>query len=220
MAEELKEEKKTKKKTAEEKNMDKIKALKEEKENEKIKVKNAKEDNGESLIIKENPEEIVIDDKKMQKIEKEIQKQKSISKDEQKDMNKKVFKNIIFGVAVVLYFLSINLGFYNIKEITYLADLQVFSALTIICTIIIFEKAYKKDSDEMAVSGIEMLAVSICSLLTLFLYKEVQTKFTYIVNLVSMLFAVYFVGKSIVIYTKMKNKALRKASDIHKIIKK
>lgn len=217
MAEDLKEDKKSKKKTAEEKNMIKIKELEEKKENEEKKVKEKKR---EALIIKKEPKDIVIDDKKMKKIEKEIEKQRNISKDEQREINKKVFRNILLGVAIVLYFISINLGFYNIKEITYLVDLQVFSGLTIICTIIIFEKAYKKDSDEIAIFGIEMLAVSICTFLTLLLYKDFPNKFTYITNLVAMLFAIYFVGKSIVVYTKMKNKALRKASDIHRIIKK
>ena len=213
MAEDLKEVKKSKKKTAEEKNMEKIKELEE--------VKESKEKNKEeALVIKKDPKDIVIDDKKMQKIEKEIQKQKNIPIDEQKEMNKKVFKNILFGVAIVLYFLSINLGFYNIKESTYLVDLQVFSSLGIICTIVIFEKAYKRDNDNMAVFGMEMLAVSICTLLTLYIYKEFYDKFAYIINVISMLFAIYFVGKSIISYTRMRTKALRKASDIHRIIKK
>ena len=124
------------------------------------------------------------------------------------------------AIVVIVYFMFINLGFNNIEESTYLTDLKVFSMITIGITIILFEKAYKKDSGELTISGIEMLIIAISSLLTNYIYKIYNAKFIYIVTCIAMLFAVYYVGKSIVIYVKMKNKALKKASDIHKIVRK
>lgn len=169
------------------------------------------------LVVKKD---ISIDDEKLEKIEKEINKQTKLSKDEKKKINKKIFQNIVMAIGVVIYFMFINLGFSNIEQSTYLTDLKVFGAVTIGITIILFEKAYKKDSGELTIYGIEMLIISICTLLTSYVYKIYNKKFIYIFTSVAMLFAVYYVGKSIVIYVKMKNKALKKASDIHKIVRK
>ena len=172
------------------------------------------------LAIKKDPKELIIDDKKMEKIEEEIVKQKSIPKEEKKKIYKKTFKNILLGALIILYFIFINLGFYNINETTYLTDLRVFSGITIIATIVIFEKAYKKDDDEKAIFGMEMLILSIATLLTLYVYDNFNNKFTYIINAVAILFALYYAIKSTVVYIKMRKKAKKDNNDIRKIIKK
>lgn len=169
------------------------------------------------LVVKKD---ISIDDEKLEKIQKEINKQTKLSKDEKKKINKKIFQNIVMAIGIVVYFIFINLGFNNIEESTYLTDLKVFGAVAIGITIILFEKAYKKDSGELTIYGIEMLIIAICTLLTNYIYKFHYSKYIYIITSIAMLFAIYYVGKSIVIYVKMKNKALKKASDIHKIVRK
>ena len=169
------------------------------------------------LVVKKD---ISIDDEKLEKIQKEINKQTKLSKDEKKKINKKIFQNIVMAIGIVVYFIFINLGFNNIEESIYLTDLKVFGAVAIGMTIILFEKAYKKDSGELTIYGIEMLIIAICTLLTNYIYKFHYSKYMYIITSIAMLFAVYYVGKSIVIYVKMKNKALKKASDIHKIVRK
>ena len=169
------------------------------------------------LVVKKD---ISIDDEKLEKIQKEINKQTKLSKDEKKKINKKIFQNIVMAIGIVVYFIFINLGFNNIEESIYLTDLKVFGAVAIGITIILFEKAYKKDSGELTIYGIEMLIIAICTLLTNYIYKFHYSKYMYIITSIAMLFAVYYVGKSIVIYVKMKNKALKKASDIHKIVRK
>lgn len=192
-------------------------------------VKNAKEkiEKTEAVLKEEKKEkelvvrkDMSIDDEKLEKIQKEINKQTKLSKDEKKKINKKIFQNIVMAIGIVVYFIFINLGFNNIEESTYLTDLKVFGAVAIGITIILFEKAYKKDSGELTIYGIEMLIIAICTLLTNYIYKFHYSKYIYIITSIAMLFAVYYVGKSIVIYVKMKNKALKKASDIHKIVRK
>ena len=167
------------------------------------------------LIVKENPKEL--DEIKLEKIEEEIKKQTTIPEQKKMKINKRIFQNIIIAVAIVLYFIFINLGFYNIETLKFLTDLQVFSLIMIAITIIIFEKAYKKDSGELAIYGIESLVLSICTLLTIFVQINYSNKFSYIINTIAMLFAIYYVGKSIVIYIKLRKKALKRVSDIDKI---
>lgn len=173
-----------------------------------------KKDETKDLVVKGTLNEI-----QLEKIEKEIKKQTTISEEKKKKINAKVFQNIIIAIIVVLYFIFLNLGFKNLKPQTFLKDLQVFSIITIGITIILFEKAYQKDSGEITIYGIEALVLSICTLMTIYLGANYTSKFTYILNAISMLFAIYYVAKAIVIYRKMMKKALKQTSDIHKIAK-
>lgn len=204
-------EKQNNKKEKTEKNNDTKNKLKiEQKEEIKIQEETKKE-----LIVKENPKEL--DEVKLEKIEEEIKKQTTIPEEKKLKINKRIFQNIILAIIIVLYFIFINLGFYNIEPSKFIKDLQVFSIITIGITIIIFEKAYKKDSGELAIYGIESLILSICTLLTIFIGINYNNKFSYIINTIAILFATYYVGKSIVIYIKLRKKALKRVSDIDKI---
>lgn len=180
---------------------------------EKKEVKENKEKK-EALIKKEDT---IIDEKKMEEIGEEIRKQTTISKKRQNKISTKIFKNIVAASIIITYFIFINLGYTNLEPQTYLVDLQVFSMIAIGITILFFEQAYKKDSDELALFGIEILILSICTLMTLYIGTNYKEKYTYIINLISMLFAIYYVAKSIVIYCKMRRKALKRVSDINKI---
>lgn len=184
----------------------------------KIKQKEEKvQENKKELVVKKNEKELAISEKKLEKIEEEIKKQTTIPEEKKKKINKIIFKNIIIAIVIVLYFIFINLGFYNLESVKFLKDLQVFTITTIGITIIIFEIAYKKDSSELAIHGIESLAVSICTLMTIYIGGYHHSKFSYIINIIAMLFAIYYVAKSIVIYIKLRKKALKRVSDIDKI---
>lgn len=201
--------KKEGKKKIQEKSKKEIQETKKEIEKEEKKEKNKK-----ALVVQKD---IEIDQTKLEKIEEEIKKQTTISKEKKQKINKKIFTNILIAIIVVLYFIFLNLGFHNLKPSVFLQDLQVFSILTIGLTIVIFEKAYKKDSGELTIYGIEVLVLAICTLMTIKIGANYKEKFTSILNSISMLFAIYYVGKSIVIYHKMTKKALKKVSDIRKI---
>lgn len=172
------------------------------------------EDKDIELIAKQ---ENAISEVKLEEIEEEIKKQTTISEERKKKIYKKIFKNIIIAITIIVYFIFVNLGYKKLEPSTYLIDQQVFSLITLGITILIFEKAYKKDNDELAIFGIESLVLSIFTLMTIFLVTNYQEKYTYAITTASMFFAIYYVAKSIVIYCKMKNKALKRTSDIRKI---
>ena len=171
----------------------------------------------EKQLIADKNDDVVISKERLEKIEKEIKRQTTIPEEKKKKINKRIFKNILIASAIVLYFISINLGFYNLDPVVYLKDLQVFSIIVIGITIFVIERAYKKDSTELTIHGIELLVLSICTLMTIFTGIKYSDKYPYIINLISILFAIYYVAKSIVIYIKMKNKALKRTRDINKI---
>ena len=75
--------------------------------------------------------------------------------------------NILIGIFVILYFVSLGVGFINIESVAYVTDLKVFSIAILAIAIILFEYSYNKDSGKFAIIGIEMLFVAIITLVLL-----------------------------------------------------
>ena len=198
---------------------EKNKKEKKEKEENVVKEPIIEKDASTDLItIKGESKELTISLEQLEKIENEIRKQKDIPKQDRDMINKEIFKNVIKGVMIVFYFMVLIIGFFKLKEETFLGDVRIFSGMLIATTIFIFEKAYRKESIDKMVLGIEILVLSIVTLLTSYIYGEHIDKFPYILNSISMIFATYYVGKSIVTYVKMKKKVMKKISDIRNII--
>ena len=192
---------------------------KSKKEVEEIEDNSKTENEVKDLTVKKNKEEMMINPAKMEKIEEEIKKQTTISDERKNKINKSIFHNIAIANVIMLYFIFIVLGYQTITPDKFIIDLQVFSVITMGISIIVFEKAYKKDSTEYAIHGIESLFLSIVTLISIYVFSKYREKFADIMINVCYLFAIYYVAKSIIIYLKMKTKALERTSDIRKIVK-
>lgn len=156
----------------------------------------------------------------IEQLEKERIEKKRIPKDEEAKINKKLFENILIADILMVFFYLISLGSLNIETPVFLTDLKVFSISLIIFTIILFEVSYKKESGNLCIHGIESLILSIVMLFSSYVYTIQMKEFTTFAAIVSYAFAIYYVGKSIVIYKKMKKKYIAGLSDIDEIIKK
>ena len=192
---------------------------KSKKEVEEIEDNSKTENEVKDLTVKKNKEEMMINPAKMEKIEEEIKKQTTISDERKNKINKSIFHNIAIANVIMLYFIFIVLGYQTITPDKFIIDLQVYSVITMGISIIVFEKAYKKDSTEYAIHGIESLFLSIVTLISIYVFSKYREKFADIMIIVCYLFAIYYVAKSIIIYLKMKTKALERTSDIRKIVK-
>ena len=131
-----------------------------------------------------------------------------------------VFKNILYAIIVILYFILIIMGYNSIEQNVFITDLKVFSMTLLIATICIFENAYKKDSGKLTVTGIEFLILSICSLLSIRAYMVFNNKFVSLVTSFALLFAIYYVGKAIVGYVNEKKQVRKEVRDTNIINKK
>ena len=151
---------------------------------------------------------------------KKIKEFNKITGDDRQKRNRKVFYILFTGALVVFVFIFILMGFDNIAESTYMTDLKVFSIISVAITICIFEYAYKKDSGEIAITGIEILLVSF---FILSLYYVLQYKFfdyQYYLLLFTGIFLVYYLLKSFIIYIKENHKYRRTAKEIKNIVSK
>lgn len=202
----------------------KINASKNEKKEESVKIAEKKNDEKAKEpkdLLKVKKQEMVetIEPEKLEEIEKVIKKQKTMPQMHQKKMMQRVFENIVLAVVFMLYFFFINMGAMHIGEETFLTDLHVFSLFILAVSIYLFEVAYQKDKGRIAIHGIEVLVMAIITLLSLYLYQMKKEQFPILLNIASFIFAIYFVGKSIYIYVKMKKRGLKQNSDIQRIAK-
>ena len=104
----------------------------------------------------------------------------------------------------MVYFIFLILGFINIEIPVLITDFKVFSLTILALAIIFFEIAYKKDSGKYCITGIEMLVLSLVTVALMYITIMYPAKYIYITSAVSFVFAIYYVGKAIVLYCKTK----------------
>lgn len=150
----------------------------------------------------------------------ELEIKQKLPKQEEEKINARVFENILIANIIMVFLYLIGLGALNIETNIFLTDLRVFSVALITFTIILFEYSYRKNNGIVCIHGIECLVLSIFILVSIYLYTLYFRKFHMIVASISFLFAIYYVGKSIVIYQKMKKQYINGLNDIEEIIKK
>lgn len=158
--------------------------------------------------------------KNIENLEKEIVNKKKLPKEEENKINKKVFENILIANIIMIFLYLISLGSLNIETPVFMTDLKVFSVTLIVFTILLFEHSYRKENANICIHGIECLILAIFTLLSTYLYTIYLSDFYLIVSIASFLFAIYYVGKSILIYMKMRKKYFESINDISEIIKK
>lgn len=133
--------------------------------------------------------------------------------------NTKIFKNIIFAIFILLYFVGTYVAYLKLPEYVFSRALQVTTMVLLAIALIVFEIAYKKDSGLLALNGIEALVLACHALAIPYVLQVFKWQLTWYVTISGYVFAIYFVFKSIVIYTSGRKKYLHSFSDIADIVK-
>lgn len=177
----------------------------EAKDNLNIERKRAKSKENNALLKEEDLE---INHEKLEKIKNEIKNSKKESKDKVKKsaLRKKLVRNLAIAILITIYFLFIDLGINSIPITVYMLDLKTFAVFIAIISIVIFERAYKKDENYIAIHGMEMVVVGIETLLLLQLYSAGNEYFNYILLGITLGMIVYYLLKCLVIYIRYKAK--------------
>ena len=119
---------------------------------------------------------------------------------------------IIFFIIIFLY-----------NEVTFEKlelSIQTFSGIFLLLGLINMEKSYKTDSNAKIIRAIEFFTISIYTLSIMHIIKKYQYDFQIYTAASSYIFAIYYVLKSIIIYTNCKRKMLENISDIKSIVQK
>lgn len=121
----------------------------EPKKTNKNKVKN-EEKNIKNVKSKES-KELIKEQAKIEIVGKELRDKSKISKESIKKIYQLIIPNIYIAVGIVIYYIFMTLGFYNINNSIFITDIKAFSIAWLFVAIIMFEKTYKKKRIEIHV---------------------------------------------------------------------
>lgn len=153
----------------------------------------------------------------LKEIKKTITAKNNLPKEENEKINRHLFQNIMVAIVIMVYFIFLNLGKNNIQNTVFVTDLKVFGMCIMLLAIALMEKAYKEDSGRIAVFAIEMIVLSLTTVLLIYIDLIFSTRFEFIVTAISYIFAIYYLIKSIIIYLKKRKKYF--VDDMKEIIK-
>ena len=145
-----------------------------------------------------------------------INEERKLSKEIKEKIAKKVLKNFLFATGILLFFAILKLMAINLEKQLTIQIYKICSVVLFVITIILFELAYKKDSDSLAITSIEMFFLAIITLLTPYILINRISIHT---SIIGIYFTIYYCIKNLFIYRKEKNKYLNQKSDINQIVK-
>lgn len=133
--------------------------------------------------------------------------------------NIRIFWNIISAILIIMYFAGTYVAYDYVQPDLFERVLQTLTMVLLAVSIIIFEIAYKKDNGVLALSGIEALVIACHALAIPYVTTVCKWDLRWYVTISGYAFAIYYVFKSIVVYTSGRKKYLNSFSDISEIVK-
>ena len=146
--------------------------------------------------------------------------EENIEKENSKIARNKIIENMIIAAVIAIYFILINVAYFKLGEIIISNIIKIISLVFLFLSIIIFEIAYHKDSGKLAINGIEVLVLAIHELTIWQEIKKFDISFDKFILFSGCIFVIYYIIKSILIFTKERRKYLKSLSDIHEIVSK
>ena len=70
---------------------------------------------------------------------------------------KKIYLNVLKAIIIVLYFFVLNVACENVNPQYLEKGIELCTMILLFISIFIFEWAYRKDDDDLAIQGIEIL---------------------------------------------------------------
>ena len=133
---------------------------------------------------------------------------------------KKIYLNVLKAIIIVLYFFVLNVACENVNPQYLEKGIELCTMILLFISIFIFEWAYRKDDDDLAIQGIEILILSAYTLTTQHITKKFNFPLKNYLLVASYIFAIYFILKCIVVYTKGRKEMAENLSDIKEIVQK
>ena len=130
-----------------------------------------------------------------------------------------ILANLAYSSMIMLYFMFFNIQYEAVSEMILNKYINISSIAFLIISIILIEISYKKESDNILIYALEFLVLAIFTLLIKHIPKLLNCGTQTYILIGSYLFAIYYMLKSTILYTKEKQEDLKKLSDIKEIVK-
>ena len=152
--------------------------------------------------------------------EEKHKKNKKLPKEVSQAILKKIVYNILKAIGIIIYFAILNLAYIRMNQERLIGEIQIYSGTFLVIGIVFLARTYKKESGEKAITAIEFIVLSLHSLSIMHVISMYEYDFRYYLLTSSYIFAIYYVLKAIIIYTKERRAYLKSLSDISEIVKK
>ncbi len=155
----------------------------------------------------------------VEQFQKEISTKIRLPKEEKYKIYGKMFINLLLAVAVLVYFIFLNLGYLKLDTKVFKVDLKVFAVILLGFTIYFFERAYTTGRGTYVVHSLELLVLSLVTLYMPYVYFY-QNELTQIIFSTSAVYiGIYYIIKCICMYIIYRNRYIHKASDVRELLK-
>ena len=133
-------------------------------------------------------------------------------------ISRNVYENILLAVAIMLYFIIINFSYYRLPETYLILGLKILSGLVLLLGIFFLENAYHKSSSKLSINAVEILILSGYTLSIVHVVQANKFVFENYILISSYVFSIYYLIKSIFVFTKERRTYLKSLSDIREIV--
>ncbi len=136
-----------------------------------------------------------------------------------KPIVKETIANLTYLILVVVYFICFNTQGSILDSVALSIYIDISSMVFLTISIIMFELGYRNNKTEIFINGIEFLVLAISTLLIKHMPKALGYTMLYYTKLVTYVFIAYYILKSVIMYTKLRQDELNGLSDIKEIVK-
>lgn len=136
-----------------------------------------------------------------------------------KPIVKDAITNVIYMLLVIIYFICFNTQVISLEQKIMMRYIDISSMVFLFIAIVFWEIGYEKDKSKIFVNGIEFFALAIFTLLAKHMPKVLENTITDYTQIGIYTAVVYYILKTAIMYTKMKQDQLKALSDIKDIVK-
>lgn len=144
---------------------------------------------------------------------------KTIIKNINETVTGDVLANLAYSSMIMIYFMFFNLQYEVLPTDILTKYINISSIIFLGIAILMIEISYKKEKDNILLYGVEFLLLAIFTLLIKHIPKLLDCNTQTYILIGSYLFALYYMLKSTVLYTKERQEELKSLIDIKEIVK-
>ena len=148
----------------------------------------------------------------------EIEKKRRLPRNIKKEIRKRIFQDLVVAAIIMAYFCIVNFLYYNFEGDKFEEYLKYFALSISVATVISIEVAYRKESVNLLVIGIELLLCGILSLYIPYIFLHTTSAFRISIMLLPAFLIIYYGIKSVVIYKKRQFDYRNNLSDVREIL--
>lgn len=149
----------------------------------------------------------------------EIEEKRKLPKNLKDKISKKIFQDLVVAVIIMAYFCIINITYYKLESYKFEEYLKYFALGIILFTVISFEIAYRKNSINIGIIGIELLACGILTLYIPYIFLHTTSALRVSIMILPAFLVVYYGIKSIIIFKQNQFQYRSNLSDVKEIVK-